>query len=289
MMFDSPHERPRERMMLFGREQLSEVELLALILGGGHAIARGMALLQDTGGLLGLERASPQQLCRTPGVGLAGASAISAALELGRRVARLQLPYARAIEGPADVAEFLRASIGTAAQETFLVLGLDVRQRLQMIRTIAVGSLASVQVHPREVFRPLVQGGMHAVILVHNHPSGEPEPSDADVVLTHRMAGVGDLLGIPVLDHLVVTRDSMTSLAELGLVTRASRPDGRTPTGPGLGRRSAAWRERRASASLDWCVMSEGPLHWEGPSERADSDPPDPRRVVMPSRPVGRE
>src|SRR4029079_3094537 len=98
--------------------------------------------------------ADPQQLCRTTGVGLASATAICAALELGRRVAQLQIPYARAIAGPDDVAEFLRASIGVSHQEVFLVLGLDVRQRLQMIRTIAMGSLASVQVHPREGFRP---------------------------------------------------------------------------------------------------------------------------------------
>ncbi|MEM9453950.1 MAG: DNA repair protein RadC [Myxococcota bacterium] len=251
MMFDSPHERPRERMMLFGREQLSEVELLALILGGGHAIARGMALLQDSGGLLGLDRASPQQMCQTSGVGLAGASAISAALELGRRVARLQLPYARALEGPADVAEFLRGSIGASTQETFLVLGLDVRQRLQVIRTIAVGSLASVEVHPREVFRPLVQAGVHAVILVHNHPSGEPEPSEADVILTHRMAGVGDLLGIPVVDHLIVTREAIASLAQLGLMSSAARPDSRATSG--------SWVEG-ASA---WCSEPMVARQWE--------------------------
>ena len=207
--------------MLFGREQLADVELLALVLGGGHAINRALALLQDAGGLIGLDRADPQQLCRTPGVGLASATAICAALELGRRVAQLRVPYARAIEGPDDVAEFLRGSIGTSTQEMFLVLGLDVRQRLQMIRTIAMGSLASVQVHPREVFRPLVQAGMHAVILVHNHPSGEAEPSDADVMLTQRMAEVGRLLGIPVLDHLVVTRTSAVSLAELGMLEPA--------------------------------------------------------------------
>lgn len=212
------HERPRERMMLLGREQLADVELLALVLGGGHSVSRALALLQDTGGLIGLDRAAPQQLCQTTGVGLASATAICAALELGRRVAQLQLPYARTIAGPDDVAEFLRASIGVSQQELFLVLGLDVRQRLQMVRTIAMGSLASVQVHPREVFRPLVQAGMHAVILVHNHPSGEPEPSDADVELTHRMLEVGRLLGIPVLDHLVVTRTSTISLAELGML-----------------------------------------------------------------------
>jgi DNA repair protein RadC len=218
MQLQIAHERPRERMMLFGREQLADVELLALVLGGGHAINRAVALLQDSGGLIGLDRADPQELCRTSGVKLAGATAICAALELGRRVAQLQVPYARAIAGPDDVAEFLRASIGASPQETFLVLGLDVRQRLQMIRTIAKGSLASVQVHPREVFRPLVQAGMHAVILVHNHPSGEPEPSEADVSLTQRMAEVGRLLGIPVLDHIVVTRTSAVSLAELGIV-----------------------------------------------------------------------
>lgn len=218
MQLEIPQERPRERMMLFGREQLADVELLALILGGGHAINRALTLLQDAGGLAGLDRADPQQLCRSSGVGLAGATAICAALELGRRVAQLQIPYARAIEGPDDVAEFLRASIGASTQEMFLVLGLDVRQRLQMIRTIAMGSLASVQVHPREVFRPLVQAGMHAVILVHNHPSGEPEPSEADVVLTQRMAEIGRLLGIPVLDHIVVTRASTVSLAELGML-----------------------------------------------------------------------
>lgn len=218
MLLDAPHERPRERMMLFGREQLADVELLALILGGGHAIQRSMALFQDAGGLLGLYGAGPQQLCRTPGVGQAGATAICAAFELGRRVSRLHLPYARPVQGPEDVAEFLRASLGSSVQETFLVLGLDVRQHLQLVRTVAVGSLASVHVHPREVFRPLVQAGLHSVILVHNHPSGETEPSDADVLLTHRLAEVGALIGIPVVDHFIVTRSEIVSLGELGVL-----------------------------------------------------------------------
>ncbi len=218
MLLQIPHERPRERMMLYGREQLSEVELIALILGGGHAVVRGMTLLHDVGGLLALDRASPHALCRTPGVGLAGATAICAALELGRRVAQLEVPYARVIEGPDDVAAFLKASVGAAPQETFMVLGLDARQRLQIVRTVAVGSLASVDVHPREVFRPLVQAGMHAVILVHNHPSGEAEPSQSDIMLTHRMAEVGRLLGVPVLDHIVACREVVVSMAERGLL-----------------------------------------------------------------------
>jgi DNA repair protein RadC len=208
----------QRRMMTFGREPLADVELLALILGGEHPIDRALALMRDAGGLLGLDRAPPQQMCRTAGVGAAGAAAIAAAFELGRRVARIELPYARTIESPSDVAAFLRASIGAASQEVFLVIGLDVRKRVQMIRTVAMGSLSSVHVHPREVFRPMVQAGMHSVILVHNHPSGEPDPSEADVALTHRMAETGRVLGIPVIDHLVVAREGMASLRELGML-----------------------------------------------------------------------
>lgn len=217
-MTSVPQERPRERMMLFGREHLADVELLALILGGGRAVTRGMALFQEAGGLVGLQGAGPRQLCRTPGIGMAGATAVCAAFELGRRVARLCLPFAQTISGPEDVADFLRASLGSAAQETFLILGLDVRQRLQLVRTVAVGSAAAVHVHPREVFRPLVQAGLHSVILVHNHPSGEPDPSDADLLLTHRFASIGVMLDIPVIDHLVVTRTEVVSLAERGLL-----------------------------------------------------------------------
>jgi DNA repair protein RadC len=205
-------------MMLLGPEQVSDVELVALILGGDRATDRAFALLRDTGGLLGLGRADPQQMGRTPGVGLAGAAAIGAALEIGRRVAQLPIPYAREIDGPDDVAAFLRAAIGPSPQETFLVLGLDARQRLQMIRTVAMGSLCSVRVHPREVFRPLVQAGMHTVILAHNHPSGEADPSAADVALTLRMAEVGRVVGIHVRDHVIVTRTSTVSLVALGLL-----------------------------------------------------------------------
>lgn len=208
----------RQRMMLLGPEHVADVELLAMILGGPRGLDRALALLRDEGGLLGLDRADPQQLALTHGVGLVGATAIGAAFELGRRVARLPDLYAREIRGPDDVAEYLRAAIGPAPQELFLVLGLDMHKRLQLIRTVAVGSLTDVHVHPREVFRPLVRAGMHSALLVHNHPSGNAEPSDADVLLTHRMVEVGRWLGIPVLDHIVVARTSTVSMAERGLL-----------------------------------------------------------------------
>lgn len=213
-----PQARPRERMMLFGPHQLSVVELLALILGGGHSLDRGSAVLADAGGLRALVRAGPQQLSRTPGIGVAGATAICAAFELGKRVASLDVPYAQPFEERGDIERFLLASLGDSTQETFVVLGLDARRCLQMIRTVAVGSAASVHVHPREVFRPLVEAGMHAVIVVHNHPSGRAEPSDADLLLTHRLTAVGQVLGIPVLDHFIVSRERVVSMVEQGLL-----------------------------------------------------------------------
>lgn len=213
-----PVERPRERMMLYGREALGDGELLALVLGGGNAIERSVGLLCAMGGLAGVEGALPQELTRVGGVGVAGASAIAAAFELGRRAHRLDLPYAKPVRTPQDVTTFVRAVIGAEERETFLALGLDARQRVRFTRTIAVGSLSRVDVHPREVFRPLMRAGVHAAIVVHNHPSGVPEPSDADLELTQRLADTGRIVGIPILDHLVVTRTQAVSIASLGLM-----------------------------------------------------------------------
>jgi DNA repair protein RadC len=214
-------ERPRERLMRFGPESLGDVELVALVLGGGGSLRRALALFESCGGLLGLSMTGSHELCAVRGIGVAGATAITAAIELAKRLARLELPYSTALRGPDEVARFARATFGDASQETFVVLGLDARARVRLVRTIAIGSVSHVDVHPREVFRPLVRAGMHTAIAVHNHPSGEPEPSQADVELTRRLAEVGRLLGIPLLDHLVVTRTRSVSLAALGVVPGA--------------------------------------------------------------------
>lgn len=211
-------ERPRERMLVHGPDQLGEVELVALLLGGGKATARARAAIDACGGLRGLAGACPQELCEVPGIGAAGATAIAAAVELGRRIGRAGLPWADALRCPVDVADFVRATLRGATQEIFLAIGLDARQRVRLVRRVAQGSLAQVEVHPRELFRPLVRAGMHSCVIAHNHPSGAPEPSGADIELTRRMVEVGRLLGIPVLDHLVVTDDDHVSLAARGLV-----------------------------------------------------------------------
>lgn len=213
-----PNERPRERLSVFGCNTLADVELVALVLGGGRSLERALSLLSETGGLSGLGRATVQEMASVPGLGVAGAASLTAAFELGRRLAERRLAAAETLSGPADVGRYAQARFGDLAQECFAVLGLDARQRVRLVRTVAVGTLSQVDVHPREVFRPLVRAGVHAVVLLHNHPSGEPEPSAADVDLTRRLHAVGQVVGIPVVDHVVVAAGAWCSFAQLGLL-----------------------------------------------------------------------
>ena len=213
-----PSDRPRERLSVFGPASLRDHELVALVLGGGRSLLRASAALAQIGGLRGLRSASPLELMQLDGLGEAGASALCAAFELGRRAAQLELPLGTPLRNPTDVGVYVRARLGDAPSERFLVLGLDARQRVRVVETVAIGTVSSVEVHPREVFRPLVRAGLHSAIAVHNHPSGDPSPSDADLELTRRLVDVGVLLGIPLLDHLVVTTREVVSMAALGLL-----------------------------------------------------------------------
>lgn len=212
--------RARERLAMLGPEALSDAELLALLLGGGRSTERATRLLEWIGSLRTLGGALVQELVAAPGIGAASASAIVAGFELGRRLETTRLPWAEALREPQDVIEFVRARLRGATQEHFEVIGLDARQRVRLVRRVAMGSLSQVDVHPRELFRPLMRAGMHACVLVHNHPSGDAEPSAADIELTHRMCEVGRLVGVPVLDHIVVTDDGATSLAACGLLSQ---------------------------------------------------------------------
>jgi len=213
-----PAERPRERLLLFGPAVLSEVELVALLLGGGRSLRRAQAVLDGIGGLAGLSRACAHELRELPGIGDAGATALAAAVELKRRIDRVELPWDQPLVTPRDAEQFLRSILHGASQENFLVVGLDARQRVRLVRTVGVGTLTRVEVHPREVFRPLIRAGMHSCLLAHNHPSGDASPSEADAQLTERMVSVGQFLGIPVVDHIVISDHGFVSLAELGLI-----------------------------------------------------------------------
>src|SRR5439155_23914272 len=168
------------------------------------------------GGLRGLGQASERELCRQPGIGPARAAVVHAALELGRRAAGARPKPGRRLGAAADVWTHYRARLALSPVEEFWALALDVRHRLQFELCAARGSLTGVEVHPRDVFRPLIRASTAAVIFCHNHPSGDPTPSRQDLDLTARLREVGELCGITVLDHVVVAAEGFTSLADRG-------------------------------------------------------------------------
>ena len=203
-------ERPRERLHRQGPEALSDAELLAILLvtGASHtglsALDCSRMLLQEHLNLRNLTWISCAELCRIPGVGPVKASRIQAALEIGRRVAGQKRKMGKAFQISQDVFESYSVRLRDAKQESFTVILLDSKNRYVREETVALGSLNQSIVHPREVFRPAIQGAAASVILVHNHPSGDPSPSDEDVRVTERLVEAGKLLGIRVLDHIIV-------------------------------------------------------------------------------------
>jgi len=212
-----PCERPRERLLRRGAPGIPEVELLAILLGTGvrshPALSVARALLDASGGIGSLSRASPRELAQVLGIGSARAARVAAAFELGRRA--FEIEHHRDSLGEAeDVYRAVVPRLAGLHQEVFLVIGLDIRNGLLDIVEVARGTVASVDVHPREVFRPLVRMAAAGGVLVHNHPSGDPTPSFEDIELTHRMRAVGDLVGIPVVDHVVVTDRKFLSIRE---------------------------------------------------------------------------
>jgi DNA repair protein RadC len=214
----APHDRPRERMDRVGPSALSDHELLALVLGHGHpgrsAADLAASLLDVAGGLHGLVRATADELRRVAGVGSARAAQVLAALELGRR-SLARTPRARPqLTSPREVAAHLMPQYGSCAVEQFGVLLLDTKHRVLKTRLLSVGSLDASVVHPREVFRAAVLGGAAAVVLFHNHPSGDPTPSREDCELTRRLVAAGDLMGIDVLDHVILADTRYVSLRE---------------------------------------------------------------------------
>ncbi|MGE0869264.1 MAG: DNA repair protein RadC [Kofleriaceae bacterium] len=214
---DHLEERPRERMWRTGSDGIGDEELLALIIGTGSArqSARALAnqLLHATGGLASLSRASPRELAQITGVGAALSARLVAAFELGRRA--VDLTQHREVLGHAeDVFRCVAPRLAGVAQEVFLTIGVDIRNRLLDVVEVARGSVSAVEVHPREVFRPLIRMAAAGGVIVHNHPSGDPTPSGDDLALTRRLREVGALLGIPIIDHVVIGDRSFRSIAE---------------------------------------------------------------------------
>lgn len=225
MMDIQRDQRPRERLLALGEEALSDQELLALVLGtsgekGRDVLALARELAGAFQGLAGLEAVAVEQMMKMRGVGMAKACRVKAAFELGRRTSAGRPRAGQPIRDPASVAKWFRVKIGRLPKEVFWSLGLDSKNRVLRPLRVAEGHLSGVEVHPREVFRPLVALGAAATILVHNHPSGDPEPSQEDFALTARLVEVGRLVGIHVLDHVIVGDQGHVSLAERGRLGR---------------------------------------------------------------------
>lgn len=215
-------ELPRERLLSAGASALSDAELIALVLGSGTArqdvLTCGRSVLRRYAGLDQLDAASVVELMGLPGMGLARACRLKAALELGRRGCGERPRRGERIRSSRQLYEHVRARLAPLLHEVFLALPLDSKHRPIRELRIAEGSLASVDVHPREAFRELIRHAAAATLFVHNHPSGDPEPSPDDLALTARLREVGQIVGIPVLDHVIVGSEGYVSLADRGLL-----------------------------------------------------------------------
>jgi DNA repair protein RadC len=215
-------DRPREKLVCNGPGTLSDAEILAILLRTGHASTNETALDQARmlisrfGSLRGLDHASLQALCACHGIGPAKAVQIKAALELSRRVNVEPLQRGQPLRSSGDVYRHYQGRLSSLHRETVYVVLLDARNRILGEAKVSEGSLSAAVVHPRDVFRPVIEESAAALILVHNHPSGDPTPSAEDVTITQRLRAAGELMGVKVLDHVIIGAGCYTSLVERG-------------------------------------------------------------------------
>jgi DNA repair protein RadC len=222
-------DRPRERLFIEGPSSLSDVDLVALLLNTGahgeNAMTLAARLLQTFGGVRGLCQVSPRELQGQRGVRMAKAARILAAFELGRRASALKGRDSRAVTCAADIEQWANAVLVPLTHEEVWLLCLDARNQVLTRRRIGVGGLHGCALTPKDVLRPAIRDGASAIVLVHNHPSGDPSPSTSDVQMTQVVASAARIVGLQLLDHVVVAAGGYASLYELGL------HDGAAPAG----------------------------------------------------------
>jgi len=216
-----PSEQPRERLRDYGAGALSDAELLAILLRvgvvGTNVVLLAQQLLVEYGGWPGLLRADYRELCKRHGIGEAKAAALKAALEIGRRLLLSQGEQRLQIKSPTDAAQLLMLEMSHLDQEHLRTVLLDTKNRVQAVATVYVGSLNASLIRVGEVFKDALKHNSAALIVAHNHPSGDPTPSPEDVLVTREIVSAGKLLDVEVLDHLVIGQGRYVSMRERGL------------------------------------------------------------------------
>jgi DNA repair protein RadC len=213
--------RPRERLAAVGAQRLSDSELIALVIGTGAKGVSSMSLAQEIfcrfeRRLGRLAAADLPELSAVPGVGPAKAAQLLAAIELGQRSAVGKTPEKESLASPEQAARYVMPKMRHLEREHFAALIVNTKMRLIKYVEIAIGGLNSAIIHPRELYKPAVRANGAGLIAVHNHPSGDPDPSREDIILTRRLAEAGKLLGIDLIDHIIIGDDCWVSLKERG-------------------------------------------------------------------------
>lgn len=218
-------ERPRERLSKHGVESLSICELLSLIFGRGvkgeSVVNISQKLISVFGSLDQLSEASIEELKKIKGLGLAKACQLKACFEISRRLKKeenLNKKKSKIINSPKDIFPLLKEKIINFHKEYFMVVSLDNRNKVISIDTVSIGTLNSSLIHPRETFEVAIKNHAAAIIICHNHPSGELKPSEDDLIITQNLVKAGKLLGIDVIDHLIISRDSYFSFKEKKII-----------------------------------------------------------------------
>lgn len=214
-------DRPRERLMQEGPGALTVAELIAIILGSGtrsvSVIQLAQQLVVTFGGIQQLAEASIEELCQVKGIGRAKAIQLHAAFHLGVRASKQDAAFKYKIEHPIHVYHLVKDELVDESREIFLIVLLDAKGGVIGQPVISVGSLTKTLVHPREVFHPAIRQKAASIVLVHNHPSGDLTPSSEDYAVTRNLVEVGKVMGIPVHDHIIVSRQGYSSLRQLGM------------------------------------------------------------------------
>jgi DNA repair protein RadC len=216
-------ERPRERLAKLGSEALSSQEILALIMGRGmkgeSVIVTAQKLLSRFGNLKNLASASVEELTQIKGIGPAKAAQIKATFELSKRLEHSSSEDMKiTVKSPEDVVKTARNLLKGKKKEHFVVICLDTRNHLIKTSTVSIGSLDCSIVHPREVFKDAISSSAASVIFIHNHPSGDPTPSEDDIKMTKRLIEAGEIIGIEVLDHIIICDNEHLSMKAKNLV-----------------------------------------------------------------------